>query len=137
MNWYKVLLAQNYDDIEQDQYESRGTFEANQYFAIGHNDEYGEDYEDGDGNFAVWIWEGPGRMVKNDKGTHGLLPGGHQRADKAYKGRVDFRQKIISVSPPRKRDQANIRFDISDLPNSLLKDLQRHFPDAYERVIVF
>ena len=138
LNWYNLIkTSQNYDDIRYEDYENTEEFEANQYFAIGHDNQYGEEYEDRDGNFAIWIWEGPGLLTKSDKGTHGTLPGGHDRSGRVYKGRVDFRQKIISVVPPKKPGEANLKFDINDLPNSLLRDLQKSFPEAYERIIVF
>lgn len=141
MNWYKKAIRY-YEDISREHYdegrEGDEMFEADQYFSIGQHDFHDGDYAEGEEPEPgiCWIFAN-GYIDTAVGGTHNMnwphlmkntwIDGSNEY----FRGWYDPNQELISVVARRKPGDRR-KFDISDVPKVLIRQLTNKFGDDFD-----
>lgn len=133
-NWYDLHKeAQLYEDVDEDEFEDYDDFKANQYFAIGQN-------EDTIANSFCWVYRN-GKLEVKKGGTHAQNFG--RDATDHWRGWYDPMQGLCSVVIPlfakKKKSlyQEMISEEIGewDVPDQLKRVLKERF--GLFKILVF
>jgi 2'-5' RNA ligase len=115
-NWYRLMKSsQRYEDVSRDDHDDNESFEASQYFSIGHNEEEGEEEDS-----YCWVISPMGQFQYKAGGTHAINFGVQSRA--FWRGWYDPQQRLLSVVFPRDRHDAGKK-DWTMVPKGIKKIL--------------